>query len=102
MTTLTELNKKYTSFCLKNDLESTLSPEEQYELSDGQQCWVDAHISRVTEARLRDLTLIQEAVAGDSADKKDDSNTSVSSDFDMMEGMGYYDEDVDRISIVYS
>jgi hypothetical protein len=83
-------------------MDDTLSPEEQYELSDGQQCWIDAHISCVTEAKLRDVTLIKEAVAGDSADKKDDSNTLLSSDFDMVEYMGHYDEDAARIGIVYS
>jgi ribosome assembly protein YihI (activator of Der GTPase) len=102
MKTLMELNKRYTDFCLKNDLEDSLKPDEQYQLSDGQQCWVDAHISRVTEAKLRDATLIQEAVAGDSVNKKDDSKTPLFSDFDMTEGIGYYDEDAARIGIVYS
>lgn len=51
-----ELQLRYWQFCEKNDLDDTLPPDEQYEISVSQQRWIDRHLDTIKDLEMQLLS----------------------------------------------
>lgn len=99
--TLESLIDRYETFCLKHDLDLELAPEEQYDLSVGQQRWLDAHISRMTEARLAEAIGVQNVEGGTVLTICVESDT-LDGDLDMIDTLDFYSHDDGRMDSAFS
>jgi hypothetical protein len=50
-----KLNEKYITFCNKQGIDEDLKPQEQYDVNESQQLWIDRHLNAVSSLRVQML-----------------------------------------------
>ena len=49
---INELEERYFAFCDKHDLDPYLQADEQFDLNESQQKWIDRHLNKITHLNI--------------------------------------------------